>query len=170
MVSCCSNALILTVTTLLSYSGCGPESVSRLAPGSGGLQPVQESASQSEVAHLYLRRAWTPSEQAFELTWLEIRDSRCPIGARCIRAGEVEVILEFKPLERPNEPTSLTLTLPGPAPDPDDPSSTKDRSTKIVEGWRIRLLEVLPRPRVDLPADSAEPVARISISRPAARQ
>lgn len=65
---------------------------------------------------------------AAHLRYVEVlADSRCPPGARCIRAGEARV--RFGLDTGRGEADPLVLTIPG-------------ESARTLAGWRIELLEL----------------------------
>ncbi len=96
-------ASTLATIFALGIAGCG--SGTPLAPGTapGGASPRADSASQAPV-EIELRFDETVDAQGLKLRWLEIQDSRCPIGVTCIWEGQVVVTLEVaRGEERPVE-------------------------------------------------------------------
>jgi len=65
------------------------------------------------------------------------RDSRCPKGVRCIRAGEAVVVLELR--EGADETSTLTFDVP-----PDGGAS------QSVRGYRIEILSLDPQAEADV--------------------
>jgi len=84
-----------------------------------------------------------------------VSDSRCPIGAFCIRAGEAVLALE------------LASPLAGPLP-LDSPHFTLGTAPVIIEGLRFSQVEVLPlmRPGVTIDPRSYQVTLRIEYQYP----
>lgn len=88
-----------------------------------------------------------------ELRWLEVADSRCPIGVQCISAGQIIAKIQ---VSRGVEETMLELVLRPVA----EPVPEK------AFGHEFRLLGIEPHPRQGSTPDRSDYVAQIEISGP----
>jgi hypothetical protein len=83
-------------------------------------------------------------DKTLRVTFLKVsKDSRCPINARCITAGDAEVLLEVK--VGANQPEIVTLHTH------DDPryavfSALPDGMIGIPKSYTVRLRKLTPQP------------------------
>jgi hypothetical protein len=78
------------------------------------------------------------------------RDSRCPKGVRCIRAGEAVVVLELR--EGADETSTLTLDVP--------PGGGASQS---LRGYRIEIVSLDPQAEADVEIAPRDYTATIGI-------
>jgi hypothetical protein len=118
----------------------------------------QEKAA-SDRMEIVLRpdEPWLSSDGSLEIIWVGVTDSRCPIGARCIRAGEATVRLEYDSVPAGNRRTA-TLILPAGS------SGQDDRSSVTIDERRLELIEVLPHPELDSSIEQTSPTVRLSVT------
>ncbi len=149
-------ALLGLAIGLTLVSGCNRTVASPAGPETAAPPTAKPESGENETPEnvtLSLHEAWTSRDSAFALKWTAVADSRCPIGARCIRAGEARVTLEYNSPPDSGVPESLHLSLP---------PSRSEGSSADVDGIRVRVLEVLPVPRVDS-ASAEEASLRLGI-------
>jgi hypothetical protein len=110
--------------------------------------PAQEQPATLRVgATLQVRGGKT------SLTFLAVeRDSRCPKGTRCIRAGEAVVVFSL----RGNDGRASTLTFEVP------PSGGASQS---FEGYRIQIIGLDPQAEADVEIAPADYVATVAIQK-----
>ena len=76
-------------------------------------------------------------DEPIKLKFIKVTgDSRCPIGAKCVWAGEVTFVLEITYLDETN---TTTITQPG---------DTQLKSTEVFHKYEITF-SVLPYPELD---------------------
>ena len=91
-----------------------------------------------------------------EMKLLEIKDSRCPVGANCFLAGEVSVVLVVNcNHEEQTEPVELTLTRP-----------VRGKPTLGTAcGHLLELINVSPYPKEGVTIERSEHQAEIQIEK-----
>ncbi len=80
-----------------------------------------------------------------------IEDSRCPVGTVCVWAGNARVKVEVVYRHRSRKTIELNTTV--------EPHDVE------IEGYRIRLVDVSPKPGENKRGGKARPTIRLSISR-----
>lgn len=135
----------------LGIAGCG--SGTPLTPGTApdGASPRAGSASQAPV-EIELRFDETVDVQELKLRWLEVQDSRCPIGVTCIWEGQVVVTLEV--VRDEEGPVMVELVHRG------------GRQTQPARAFEhdISLLGVDPHPRDGVTPERSDYVAHLRIA------
>ena len=118
----------------------------------------QEKAA-SDRMEIVLRpdEPWLSSDGSLVLIWVGVTDSRCPIGAHCIRAGEATVRLEYDSVPAGNRRTT-TLILPAGS------SGQDDRSSVTIDERRFELIELLPHPEMDSSVEQPSPTVRLTVT------
>ncbi len=138
----------------LAIAGCGgasPPSPGPVAPTANG---APASSNPATVAELELRFDETAAYEDLELRWLELEDSRCPIGVVCVWAGQIVVTLEAaRAVEVPVE-VELVLRVGS------EPESAP------AFGYTLRLQGVDPHPKEGVTPERGDYVARVEIAGP----
>ena len=102
------------------------------------LAEVRVSSEKEQTARLRVGDVVQIDGSIAALTFKAVtRDSRCPKGVRCIRAGEAVVVLELR--EGADETSTLTFDVP-----PDGGAS------RSVRGYRIEILSLDPQAEADV--------------------
>ena len=148
------NTIWLILLSALASAGCYGNPVS---PDMGSSEPAPVSTSSvgqtNEVVTIHFDEIVTYAD--FKLRWLEINDSRCPIGVKCISAGEVKVTLEAtREMEEGNTPVEFQLTL----------HARRNPATVSVFGYLLELLSVDPHPKHGVTPERGSYVAEIKLS------
>jgi len=90
----------------------------------------------------------------FRLTFVEVEsDSRCPVEAMCVWAGNATVIVTAQLPFTKNIPPRLSLN-----------SNLEPRSVGFA-GMRIRLESLAPQPRINPPIAPSEYIAHFTVAR-----
>jgi len=112
---------------------------------------VSLSSEQEQTARLRVGDVVQIDGSIAALTFKAVtRDSRCPKGVRCIRAGEAVVVLELR--EGADDTSTLTFDVP-----PDGGASLS------VRGYRIEILSLDPQAEADVEIAPRDYVATIGI-------
>jgi len=102
------------------------------------LAEVRVSSEKEQTARLRVGDVVQIDGSIAALTFKAVtRDSRCPKGVRCIRAGEAVVVLELR--EGADDTSTLTFDVP-----PDGGAS------RSVRGYRIEILSLDPQAEADV--------------------
>ena len=141
--------LVATTVLLLVIAGCSRKGKTTLDEDKTRAFPLNEKTS------LGIDETTSTDNGKLTITALSAKDSRCPKGVNCIRAGEVFV--DFK-LKANNKEEKISMATP----------STKkeggyDRIT--FEGYIINLHDVTPYPVMPKPEEEEETAILISVSR-----
>ncbi len=112
---------------------------------------VSLSSEQEQTARLRVGDVVQIDGSIAALTFKAVtRDSRCPKGVRCIRAGEAVVVLELR--EGADQTSTLTFDVP-----PDGGAS------QSVRGYRIEILSLDPQAEADVEIAPRDYIATIGI-------
>ena len=115
------------------------------------LAEVRVSSENEQTARLRVGDVVQIDGSIAALTFKAVtRDSRCPKGVRCIRAGEAVVVLELR--EGADETSTLTFDVP-----PDGGAS------QSVRGYRIEILSLDPQAEADVEIAPRDYIATIGI-------
>ena len=115
------------------------------------LAEVRVSSEKEQTARLRVGDVVQIDGSIAALTFKAVtRDSRCPKGVRCIRAGEAVVVLELR--EGADDTSTLTFDVP-----PDGGAS------QSVRGYRIEILSLDPQAEADVEIAPRDYVATIGI-------
>ena len=115
------------------------------------LAEVRVSSEKEQTARLRVGDVVQIDGSIAALTFKAVtRDSRCPKGVRCIRAGEAVVVLELR--EGADETSTLTFDVP-----PDGGAS------QSVRGYRIEILSLDPQAEADVEIAPRDYIATIGI-------
>ena len=115
------------------------------------LAEVRVSSEKEQTARLRVGDVVQIDGSIAALTFKAVtRDSRCPKGVRCIRAGEAVVVLELR--EGADDTSTLTFDVP-----PDGGAS------RSVRGYRIEILSLDPQAEADVEIAPRDYVATIGI-------
>ena len=136
-----SSRLLLAVLLVLGGTGCSSDPFGRVAPG-GAVTLRLRPRSGAAVP----RTPWTV---VFDSV---MSDSRCPIGALCIQAGEAVLALE------------LASPLADPLPQ-DSPHFSLGSEPVEVEGLRFSQVDVQPMPRIGVKINPADYLVTIRVDR-----
>ncbi len=111
---------------------------------------VSSSSEQKQTARLRAGDTVQIDGSSAALTFRAVtRDSRCPKGARCIRAGEAVVVLELRDGSR--ETSTLTFEVP-----------PGGGASKSLRGYQIDIVSLDPQAEADVeiaPGDYAATIA-----------
>ena len=145
----------MILLSVLMSTGCSGSPVSP-DPGKGEITPSSVSSAEETSGVVEIRFDEIVTHVDLELRWLEVNDSRCPIGVNCFWAGEVKVILEAARAEGEGEaPVEFQLTL----------RAGQKPETASVFGYEFELLNVDPHPTDGVTQKRSDHVAEIGISR-----
>jgi len=115
------------------------------------LAEVRVSSEKEQMARLRVGDVVQIDGSIAALTFKAVtRDSRCPKGVRCIRAGEAVVVLELR--ETADETSTLTFDVP-----PDGGAS------QSLRGYRIEILSLDPQAEADVEIAPRDYTATIGI-------
>ena len=115
------------------------------------LAEVRVSSEKEQTARLRVGDVVQIDGSIAALTFKAVtRDSRCPKGVRCIRAGEAVVVLELR--EGADDTSTLTFDVP-----PDGGAS------RSVRGYRIEILSLDPQAEADVEIAPRDYIATIGI-------
>jgi len=115
------------------------------------LAEVRVSSEKEQTARLRVGDVVQIDGSIAALTFKAVtRDSRCPKGVRCIRAGEAVVVLELR--EGADDTSTLTFDVP-----PDGGAS------QSVRGYRIEILSLDPQAEADVEIAPRDYTATIGI-------
>jgi hypothetical protein len=115
---------------------------------------VETAPGQDQSARLRVAETLRVSGANATLTFVSVqRDSRCPKGARCIRAGEAVVVLSVR--EGNGDATTLTFEVP--------PGGGASQS---FHGYRIQIVGLDPQTETDVEIAPSDYVATIAIRQP----
>ena len=115
------------------------------------LAEVRVSSEKEQTARLRVGDVVQIDGSIAALTFKAVtRDSRCPKGVRCIRAGEAVVVLELR--EGADETSTLTFDVP--------PGGGASQS---VRGYRIELVSLDPQAEADVEIAPRDYTATIGI-------
>ncbi len=111
-------------------------------------------ASLNQEFELRIGSAATIENELLVVTFEAVTaDSRCPIGAQCIRAGEAVVSLEAQRLPSTRAPLVLK-------------TQPESDAVGFFQGYAIQLLELEPQPRLGETITQGQYVATFLIRRP----
>lgn len=119
--------------------------------GDTGTQAGAGPAGPGDAVVVELRFDETMPVGALRLRWLELGDSRCPLGVQCVWEGQAVVTLEVSGDEVVPERVELTLR------------AGVEAAARAVAGRELRLLGVDPYPREGVTASRDEYVATIDL-------
>ena len=115
------------------------------------LAEVRVSSENEQTARLRVGDVVQIDGSIAALTFKAVtRDSRCPKGVRCIRAGEAVVVLELR--EGADEISTLTFDVP--------PGGGASQS---LRGYRIEILSLDPQAEADVEIAPRDYIATIGI-------
>jgi len=143
----------MTLVIALALTGCGSETPASPEPTAGG-GDGSPSSNQASAAEVELHFDETTEHQDLKLRWLDLDDSRCPIGVVCIWAGQTVVTLEVARGE--DEPVELVLVR----------RAGREPETARAFERELRLLEVDPHPKEGVTPERSQYVAEIEIAQP----
>ena len=145
----------MILLSVLMSAGCSGSSASS-GPGKGGITPGSVSSARVTSGVVEIRFDEIVTHLDLELRWLEVKDSRCPIGVNCLWEGEVKVILEAaRAEEEGEEPVEFQLTL----------RAGQKPETASVFGYELELLNVDPHPKDGVTPERSDYMSKIEITR-----
>lgn len=119
--------------------------------GETGSAAASAPAATGEVAVVEVRFDETVSSGALRLRWMDLNDSRCPQGVKCVWAGEAAATVEVT--RNGLEPQTIVLKL----------RAGQEESAQMAAGSELRLLDVEPYPRTGMTPERGDYVAAIGI-------
>lgn len=125
-------------------------------PGTSGT-PGASGATTSdpgETAVIELRYDETAAFRDLEMRWLDLQDSRCPIGVTCVWAGQMIATVEVVHNTQGTTQVEL-LRLVG-----------REPEVSYAFDYDLRLLDVSPHPKENVTPDRGEYVMQIEITTP----
>jgi hypothetical protein len=124
-------------------------------PRAGEITPGSVSSGEEASGVVEIRFDQIVTYADLELRWLEVKDSRCPIGVNCFWEGEVRVVIEAARAEEEGEaPVEFQLTL----------RAGQKPETASVFGYEMVLVNVVPHPKNGVTPERSDYVADIRIS------
>ena len=142
---------LVLVLLILGCEGGGLTDPSVPPSGETGSQSSAAPATAGEAAVLELRFDETVSAAALRLRWLELNDSRCPLGVQCVWEGQAVVTVEISGDDLAAERVDLTLR------------AGVEPAVVVVAAHELQLLDVEPYPREGVTPERGEYVATLEI-------
>ena len=144
----------LSVILVLAAAVCGcgggtptgPEQSSGTARALGAASPDAD-----ETAVVELRYDETIAYRDLEMRWLDLQDSRCPIGVTCVWAGQMIATVEVVHITQGTIQVEL-LRRAG-----------REPEVSYAFDYDLRLLDVRPHPKENVTPDRSEYVMHIEI-------
>jgi len=113
---------------------------------------VSSNPAQEQTARLRVGDTFQIDGASAALTFKTVqRDSRCPKGVRCIRAGEAVVVLELRGAGR--ETSTLTFDVP-----------PGGRASQSLHGYRIEIVSLDPQAEADVEIAPHDYIATVAIT------
>jgi hypothetical protein len=138
----------------LTAAGCSASPVSP-DPDVDEITPGSTSSAEETGGVVGIRFDEIVTYADLELRWLEVEDSRCPIGDNCFWEGDVKVTLEAtRTGKRGKGPVEFRLTL----------HARREPGAVSVYGYELGLLDVAPLPRAGVIPERSDYMAEIGIS------
>ena len=110
-------------------------------------------AAPQDIQRIELRLNQPVSVAGLELDWLELSDSRCPMGVQCFRAGEAKVTIKVNEVPGGQEDQIIVL------------STARQKGTATAFGRKFQLLRVDPYPVIGATPTQADHCALVEIQR-----
>ena len=130
----------------------GPEQASGTAGTAGALGAASPDANETAVVEL--RYDETVAFRDLEMRWLDLQDSRCPIGVTCVWAGQMIATVEVVHITQGTTQVEL-LRRAG-----------REPEVSYAFEYDLRLLDVSPHPKENVTPDRGEYVMQIEITTP----
>ena len=135
-------------TLVLALASCGGHSPAEPEAAVASAQQDSDEAS-SPTVELRLDRAFAHAE--LKIKWVELEDSRCPIGVNCIWAGQL--VATFEVAREGGDPERIELITP----------VGRDPQPAEALGYRFRLLDVEPHPKEGVTIERGDYLATVEI-------
>ena len=120
---------------LLTVAGCTTGSQSSVASASDPADPTMRAAMAPARTLIELKYDQVGHYQDMELRWIDLQDSRCPIGVNCVWAGQMLATVEITKSDEP--PIQVKLLR----------RAGREPEVSRAFGHELRLLEVEPHPK-----------------------
>ncbi len=145
-----------SIVVVIALALAGLRGATPVSPGPASFALDAGSGSSGDEAgtQVELRFDETAKHQDLELRWLELEDSRCPIGVACVWAGQIVAIVEVARGEEESVELELVHRIKGPP------------ATSRAFDYELRLLGVDPHPKQGTTPERSDYVARIEIAEP----
>lgn len=143
--------VVVTAVALAGFHGAiqmGP------GPTPFALDAGSGSSGDEDGTQVELRFDETAKHRDLELRWIELEDSRCPIGVACVWAGQIVATVEVARGEEESVELDLVHRIKGPP------------ATSRAFGYELRLLGVDPHPKQGTTPERSDYIARIEIAEP----
>jgi hypothetical protein len=98
---------------------------------------------------------WPNTSHRIDIDWYKVGESRCAVDAVCVWEGEVKVHLAVEPAGAERREIILTRQ-----------NDQDERATGEIDGYRIRVGEVTPLPRLDVIPESSDYRALLIVTPP----
>ena len=131
--------------------GCNPSSAGAQSAASSSSAPAEINAREIKILRLHHDESLTWGQ--LRLDGLVIRDSRCPLGARCISEGRASAEVDVSDGDAAPERIEIILR------------PTVEPAATQVGPYALRLLKLEPFPQMGVTRERAEVVATIEIRR-----
>jgi hypothetical protein len=144
--------LSIILVLAAAVCGCGggtptaPEQSSGTAGALGAASP-----DASETATVELRYDETIAFRDLEMRWLDLQDSRCPIGVTCVWAGQMIATVEVVHITQGTTQVEL-LRRAG-----------REPEVSYAFDYDLRLLDVSPHPKENVTPDRGDYVMHIEV-------
>ena len=86
---------------LLTVAGCSTGSQSSVASATHQPDPTLRAVMTQAPTLIELKYDMVDHYQDMELRWLDLQDSRCPIGVKCVWAGQMLATVEITKSDEP---------------------------------------------------------------------
>ena len=148
---------LLNTVFVIAMTAAGCSSGNPVSPPDSTSPPVEtgdRSSTQATTAEIGLQFDEVLEYQGLKLRWLELEDSRCPIGVACIWEGQIVATIE---VTRGDEsPVELQLLL----------RAGLKHEAKRAFDYDLLLLAVDPHPKEGVTAERNSYLARVEITGP----
>ena len=144
--------IIATIASVISYwcFKINPESINIKTIG----QRLEEGDKMGESFNIKIGKTFISEQGKIKIKFADIRsDSRCPLGAQCVWAGQVSIVLNVEYPQGKLENIELTLGA----------GANDSASIKNIGGYSIRLIYVGPNPRVGMKIEKSDYVASLAV-------
>jgi hypothetical protein len=148
---------LLDALAVVGCSGATPGPEARSVAGAAASPTPAPSPKKgaAETVELHLDEPRVFDDGALTLTWIEVRDSRCPEGVQCVWAGEVTIVLTAAEKGDTEVPLELSPAADG---GPESKATGTERHA-------LTLLAVEPYPKHGTSPARSSHIARLLVAR-----
>ena len=145
-------SVVLVVAMAVAGFNCGTAVIPE--PASGAVDGSSSSSGEGSDVEIELRFDETVEYQDLELRWLELDDSRCPIGVTCVWEGQIVATVEVARGAEGSAELELVLR-----------AGTESETSRAFD-HELVLRGVDPHPKDGVTPERSDYVVRIEIAEP----